>query len=145
MKNAYTIMLCALVLISGSGCATQSKSLSLGGALGAGVGAIAGGLADPGKDGQYRTRNVLIGTALGGAAGMGSGALIHGGIEDQKKHAFQQGQAVGVQSAPQPGSMPNLKDPQVEARWVEPKVAGNRYIEGHYEYVIISPARWDGR
>ena len=45
-----------------SGCATQSKSLALGGVIGAGTGAVLGGIADPGKDGEYRTRNVIIKT-----------------------------------------------------------------------------------
>ena len=53
-----------------SGCATQSKSIGLGGAIGAGTGAVLGGIADPGKNGEYRTRNVVVGAALGGMAGM---------------------------------------------------------------------------
>lgn len=40
---------------------------------------------------------------------------------------------------------PLLKDPRVEARWVETKVVGNRYIEGHFEYQIIEPAQWEAR
>lgn len=135
-----------LVLISMStGCATVGKSMALGGGIGAGAGAIAGGIADPGKDGEYRTRNVLIGSAIGGMAGLISGAAIQGAMDDQKKEAFQEGKAAGTGSlrGTQAPSLPSLHDPQVEARWVEPKVAGNRYIEGHFEYVIVSPARWE--
>ena len=39
--------------------------------------------------------------------------------------------------------MPDLKNPKVEARWIEGKVAGNRYIDGHFEYIIVEPAHWD--
>lgn len=29
------------------------------------------------------------------------------------------------------------------ARWIEGKVIGNRYIDCHFEYIIIEPAHWD--
>lgn len=126
-----------------SGCATQSKSIGLGGAIGAGTGAVLGGIADPGKKGEFRTRNVVVGAALGGMAGMMTGSLIHENTEKQKEEAFQRGRA----STPQQrsGNMPSLKSPQVETHWVEGKVVGNRYIEGHFEYVISEPARWDAQ
>lgn len=38
---------------------------------------------------------------------------------------------------------PDLKDPKVEARWIEDRIMGNRFIEGHYEYLITEPAHWD--
>ena len=39
--------------------------------------------------------------------------------------------------------VPDLKDPKVEARWIEDKIMGNRFIEGHYEYLITEPAHWE--
>jgi hypothetical protein len=42
------------------GCATQNKSAGLGGLIGATGGAALGGIADPGKNGEYRTRNVIV-------------------------------------------------------------------------------------
>jgi hypothetical protein len=126
-----------------TGCATQGKSVGMGAGIGAGVGAIAGGLADPGKDGQYRTRNVLIGGAVGGATGVLAGALIHDATEEKAKASRKEGELVGRLDAPVAGQQPNLKDPRVEAHWIEPRVAGNRYIDGHFEYVIIDPARWE--
>ncbi len=131
----------AILVFTMGGCATANKSVGLGGAVGAGAGAIAGGLADPGKDGEYRTRNVIVGTALGGMAGMITGSVIHNEVEDQKKDAFQKGRA----SAPSPkgGAVPSLKSPKVESRWIEAHSVGNKYIEGHFEYIITEPARWD--
>lgn len=124
-----------------SGCATQNKSVGFGGAVGAGTGALIGGIADPGKNGEMRTRNVLIGATLGGMTGMVAGSLIHKESEKSKKEAFLAGQKT---SAPQaPGSMPSLSTPRVETHWIEGRVQGNRYIEGHFEYVITEPARWD--
>jgi hypothetical protein len=123
------------------GCASINKSAGLGGVVGAGTGAIAGGLANPGKDGEFRTRNVIIGTALGGMSGLITGGLIHQEMEAKKQEAFQKGRA----SAPttKGGAMPALKGPQVESRWVEAHIVGNKYIDGHFEYIITTPAKWD--
>lgn len=125
-----------------TGCATQNKSAGLGGAIGAGSGALLGGIADPGNNNEYRTRNVVVGAALGGMAGLIAGSVIHDETEKQKKETFLKGRASAPHGASQ-GVMPSLKSPQVESRWVEGKIQGNRYIEGHFEYLITEPARWD--
>jgi hypothetical protein len=124
-----------------TGCATQNKSVGLGAGIGAGTGALIGGIADPGKNGEYRTRNVIVGAALGGMTGMVAGSLIHSKTENAKREAFLEGQKNG--QAPVPGNQPNLSTPKVETHWIEGKVQGNRYIEGHFEYVIVEPVRWD--
>ncbi len=138
----YFSMICLTALaLAMTGCATQNKSAGLGGLIGAGAGAVLGGIADPGRNGEYRTRNVIVGSALGGMAGLVAGSVIHDEMESQKKEAFLKGRA----SAPQvtTGAVPSLKSPKVESRWIEGRVVGNRYIEGHFEYVITEPARWD--
>jgi hypothetical protein len=139
----YLVTIFVISLTQLVSCATQNKSLVLGGAIGAGTGAIIGGIADPGKDGQYRTRNVIIGSAIGGVAGMASGALIHYNTEDKKREAFEQGKSDAVKKQQATGTMPNLKNPKVEARWIDGKVIGNRYVDGHFEYVIVEQARWE--
>lgn len=126
-----------------SGCSTYNKSIGAGGAIGAGTGALIGGIADPGKKGELRTRNVLIGATLGGMTGMVAGSLIHKESEKSKKEAFLAGQKSAVPA--NPGTMPNLSTPRVETHWIEGRVQGNRYIEGHFEYVIVEPARWDAK
>lgn len=125
-----------------TGCATPNKSAGLGGTIGAGSGALLGGIADPGNKNEFRTRNVVVGAALGGMAGLIAGSVIHDETEKQKKEAFLKGRASAPRGVSQ-GVMPSLKSPQVESRWVEGKVQGNRYIEGHFEYLITEPARWD--
>jgi hypothetical protein len=139
----YNAIILAISLTLIASCATQNKSLALGGAIGAGTGAIIGGIADPGKDGQYRTRNVIIGTGVGAVAGMATGAFIHSNIEDKKREAYDQGKTDALKKPQASGTMPNLKNPKVEARWMDGKVIGNRYIDGHFEYVIIEQARWE--
>jgi hypothetical protein len=140
MNKATLLLVLALPLV---GCATQTRSTMLGGAIGAGTGAVLGGIVAPGgKNGEYRTRNVIVGTAVGGMAGMVTGALIGDKIEKEKQEAFKNGQATRAK-APPPGSPPSLQSAKVDARWVEGRIMGNRYVEGHWEYIIIEPARWE--
>ncbi len=69
-------------------------------------------------------------------------SAIHGETEKQKQEAFLKGRATGKAEG-HDGSSPNLKNAHVEARWVEGKASGNRYVAGHMEYVITEPARWE--
>jgi hypothetical protein len=126
-----------------SGCATQSKSTALGGVIGAGSGAALGGIIDPGKNGEYRTRNVIIGSAVGGIAGAIAGSTLFESNEKKKQEAYENGQKNAKAAFSKQGNMPELKNPKVEARWIEGRVVGNRYIDGHFEYIIIEPAHWD--
>jgi hypothetical protein len=143
-KNKIILMLNLTIILAASyGCATQGKSLAFGGAVGAGSGAIIGGIADPGKDGQYRTRNVIIGSAIGGVAGMATAALVHSRTENKTRVAYEEGRLDSEKKQMASGTMPSLKNPKVEARWVDGKITGNRYVEGHFEYVIVEPARWE--
>ena len=142
-RNRYLLITLIYLgaLLLASGCATQGKSAGLGAAIGGGTGALIGHIADPGKNGEYRTRNVILGTAVGAMAGSIAGGLSYKELESQKRDAFLKGKA----SAPQArdGAMPTLKNPKVESRWVEGRISGNKYIEGHYEYIISEPARWE--
>jgi hypothetical protein len=125
------------------GCATQNKSAGLGGLIGATGGAALGGIADPGKNGEYRTRNVIVGATIGGMAGLVTGSALHDEIKTREAQAYAKGRT----SAPPKtsGAMPSLREAKVESRWIEGRVVGNRYIEGHYEYIIIEPTRWDAQ
>lgn len=139
-KNILLILALSSTLLF-CGCSSLGKSIGLGGAIGAGSGAIIGGIADPGSKGKYRTRNVIVGSALGGIAGMAAGSAIHGSNDDARKRGYQAGKSSTQHNSQ--GAPPLLKDPKVETRWVEGKAAGNRYIEGHFEYIIAEPTRWD--
>jgi hypothetical protein len=129
------------IAFSFMGCATESGSIGLGGGIGAGTGAIIGGIADPGKDGQYRTRNVIVGSVVGGMAGMITGSEIHKNSEELKREGYLKGRA----SAPAPaaGAVPSLTQPRVRTEWVDSRAVGNRYVEGHFEYIIEENSRWD--
>lgn len=122
-------------------CASQEKSFGLGAAIGGGTGALIGHVADPGKNGEYRTRNVILGTAAGAMAGAVIGDLSHKELESQKRSAFLKGKASTPQT--RDSAIPTLKNPKVESRWIEGRITGSKYIEGHYEYIISEPARWE--
>jgi len=143
MNLLYMGAIYIVALLLATGCATQNKSAGLGGLIGATGGAALGGIVDPGKNGEYRTRNVIVGATLGGMAGLIAGSALHDEIKERETTAYSKGRA----SAPQvnTGAMPSLKGARVESRWIEGRVVGNRYIEGHFEYVIIEPAKWDAQ
>lgn len=88
LKSLFVVSLTLLV-----GCSSFNKSMGLGGAIGVGSGAIIGGLADPGKDGKFRTRNVVIGSVIGGALGAVAGGVIHQKSEKEKSESYEIGRA----------------------------------------------------
>lgn len=121
-----TIYLVAFLLATG--CATQNKSAGLGGLIGATGGAAIGGIVDPGKNGEYRTRNVVVGATIGGMAGLIAGSSLHDEIKTREAKAYASGRASAPRQAT--GAMPSLREAKVESRWIEGRVVGNRYIEG---------------
>ncbi len=135
------IQIITLSMILTAGCTTTNKSVGLGGAVGAGTGAILGGIVDPGKNGEFRTRNIVIGAALGGMAGMITGSVIHKQMDEQKKEAFLKGQA--STPPPQNGMAPALTQVKVRTDWIEGHAVGNRFVDGHFEYIIEDSPRWD--
>lgn len=140
LNKKAVLILTLISLLVQTGCATSGKSIGLGTAIGAGTGAMLGGIVS--KNGEYRTRNVIIGGAVGALAGGVAGAAIHENTEREKELAYLKGRE-SKQSTPKAGAMPNLQNPKVEAQWVESKVIGNRYVEGHFEYIIMEPTRWE--
>ncbi len=142
LKNKFVLVLGLSALLLQSGFSSMGKSVGLGTAIGAGSGAMLGGIVDPGKNGQYRTRNVIIGAGVGAIAGGFAGNAIHESNEKDKELAYLKGKEAERKSS-KAGSPPSLQQPKVEAIWVESKVVGNRYIEGHFEYIITEPTRWE--
>jgi hypothetical protein len=135
-KQVGSLILITLLM---GGCSSRGKSIGLGTTLGAGMGAALGGIIDPGKKGQYRTRNVIVGATAGAIAGGFTGNAIYDQKEQEKEIALLKNSHKNEGQNPKP---PSLSEPKVEAHWVESKAVGNRWIEGHYEYVITEPTRW---
>jgi hypothetical protein len=144
-RNQIFSLIFLMFIFLVTSCATQSRSIGLGGAIGAAGGALLGGIASPGKNGEMRTRNIIVGSAVGGMAGMVTASVLHESSESKAKESYQQGKKDASKNSTSQVSAgtPNLLNPSVETRWVEGRAIGNRYIEGHYEYIITSPTRWD--
>lgn len=142
IKIKFILILGISILLFQTGCSTMGKSVGLGTAIGAGTGAALGGIVDPGSNGQYRTRNVIIGAGVGAIAGGLTASAIHESNERDKELSYLKGKEAERKSS-KGQSVPALQQPKVEAIWVESKVVGNRYIEGHFEYTITEPTRWE--
>ncbi len=140
LKTKFALIVLLSVLLLQTGCSSVGKSVGLGSAIGAGTGATIGSIV--GKDGKYRTRNVIIGAGVGAVAGGFAGSAIHENNERDKELAFLKGKEAERKSA-KTQTPPALQEPKVEAVWVESKVVGNRYIDGHFEYIITEPTRWE--
>lgn len=144
MKPTQKIQISAiayLLVIHLVGCATANRSAGLGGAVGAGAGMAIGAIADPGKNGEYRTRNVIIGGTLGAMTGLIAGNAIHVSNEKAKNEGLKAGRATA--SPIDPSEEPKLIPAQWRAEVVEAKRIGNRFIPRHIEYIITEPARWE--
>lgn len=139
-QNKLVLILILTTLFTQTGCSSMGKSVSLGSAIGAGTGAALGGII--GKDGKHRTRNVIIGAGVGAVAGGFAGSAIHENHKRDKQLSYLQGKEAERKSL-KGKATPSLQEPRVEAIWVENKIIGNRYIEGHYEYIITEPTRWE--
>lgn len=139
-KTKFTPIILLTTLLLQTGCSSMGKSVGLGSAIGAGTGAALGGILS--QDGKYRTRNVIIGAGVGAVAGGFAGSAVYGNNERDKELAFLKGKETERKSSKSQAT-PALQEPKVEASWVESKVVGNRYIEGHFEYIITEPTRWE--
>lgn len=142
VNKKLAFLLGAIILILQTGCSSMGKSVGFGTAIGAGTGAALGGIVDPGKNGEYRTRNVIIGAGVGAIAGGLTGAAIHENNDRDKELSYLKGKEAQRKTS-KDQTTPSLQQPKVDALWVESKVVGNRYIEGHFEYIITEPTRWE--
>ena len=140
LKTKFAPIILMTALLLQTGCSSMGKSVGLGSAIGAGTGAALGGIMS--QDGKYRTRNVIIGAGVGAVAGGLAGSAIYGSNERDKELAFLKGKEAERKSS-KGQTTPALQEPKVEAVWVESKVVGNRYIDGHFEYIITEPTRWE--
>jgi len=144
MKRQMVLLLTPLCLLF-DGCASMKQAALLGAGIGAGAGAGVGLLAPPGRRGQNRARNVIIGSALGGLLGVGAGVLTQSLEENAQKDGYQK----GIQDSkrdedvqPSNGHNPVLIPPRIQSRFVDDQVRGNTFIPAHLEFQITEPARW---
>ena len=129
MKTKPKHLLLLLPLMSG--CASIERSTLLGaasmGALGTGV-----GIAN-----ERSVGSALIGLGIGAVVG---GALGFAAHKDQES---KRGQLLNpVLTKDFKDKVPAISTPEVRRVWVPEKIDGNKYIDGHYIYVIDRQAVW---
>lgn len=127
MKIIVCSFLSILIL---SGCASVEKSSILGAVIGGAAGGLIGNSA-----GNGRSETTLIGVAVGAGLGTLIGSSAY---KDQKKKE----QEKALQANPFDSKSPSLTAPKVRRVWVPARIEGDRYIDGHYMYVIEKTSTW---
>jgi hypothetical protein len=124
-KKIITLLLISATQLTG--CATANKSLLLGGVIGGLAGAAIG---------QSNSQNT-DGAVVGALVGSGIGGLI-GYSSFKEKPNPKSDQAVKVDEE----VFPSLTKPKLKSLWVPDKIEGNKYIKGHWIYVIEDAGSW---
>ena len=110
--------------------------------LGAGAVGSFGGLATSNYDRHFQAKTVILSSALGGLIGMGVASVIY----EQSKNNEAKRKTVPTYEKmmidPMMKNKPDLIKPRIETRWVEGRIVGDKYIEGHFEYIIVEPTHW---
>ncbi|MBF0299781.1 MAG: hypothetical protein HQK51_13735 [Oligoflexia bacterium] len=129
-------------------CSTIERTVSLG-VL---TGATTGGLIAPSFVHKDKKNALLIGALIGSVVGGIGGYITHKKLEerDEKikkemllnldKHNLNSGPE--LLQLPTGPKAPSVLNPKVERVWVEPRIEGNKYLEGYFTWVIIDAARW---
>lgn len=126
--KAFILTTLSLVLTS---CSTLGGSLGLGSSIGATAGALIG---NQSGSGNQRDNSTLQGAAIG--AGLGAMIGYAGYVGKQKKDATK---SVDVKFDK---NTPSLSAPKVRRIWVPAQIEGEKYIDGHYMYLIEKTSAW---
>lgn len=121
----------------------MKDSITLGVVSGAATGAASASMFSHTDKGEKALSGAAVGALVGGIASY----FIHGSLEKRdanvrRKTLFNlENFGVTERNSNSEGS-PYLSKPQVEEVWVNPKVKGSSYIEGHKEWRIINKPTW---
>jgi uncharacterized membrane protein YebE (DUF533 family) len=127
--RSVLIMSLSSLLVS---CATVEKSTILGAMIGGTAGGLIGSSA--GSNGHKDQA-----TVIGAAVGLGLGSLIgYSAYKDKQKKEQQQ----ALKENPFDSKAPSLTAPKVRRVWVPARIEGDKYIDGHYMYVIEKTSTW---
>lgn len=131
MTKCITCILFVAIL---SGCSTLKEStllgIGVGSVVGAGVGAAAG--SPRGNENRGAMTGAAVGAALGGLMG----------FLDFKERSKKEALKIGSGNGNGNTEAPFLTKPKVQRVWVPEKIEGDKYISGHWIYVIDRPSVW---
>ena len=129
MKKKNICLILTLPLLAS--CASIERSTLLGavtvGALGTGIGLAA----------EKSAGSALIGLGIGAIVGGAMGFATH------KEQESKRGQLMNpLITKDYKDNVPPISTPEVRRVWVPAKVEGNKYVEGHFIFVIDRQAVW---
>jgi hypothetical protein len=110
-------------------CATTTQSALLGASIGGGVGVGVG------QRESRHFRGSVIGALVGASVGGLAGFLLRKKDEGSPINLSTQVKA-------EDGAFPPLTKAKLKSMWVPDKIEGNKYIKGHFIYVIEDPGNW---
>lgn len=131
-----------VLMILTSGCSTLDKSMLLGGVVGAGAMGSLGNLATSHKDSHTQVKAVILSSALGGLVGMGIANVIHKNEKSRGTSGKTFTRHREIKSDSRTKNLPDLTKPRIETRWIPGRIVNDKYIEGHFEYIIVEPTHW---
>jgi len=127
--RSITIILCLSLV----GCSTLKDSTMLGIGIGSLLGTAAGVAAGTPKGNEMKAG--AIGAVLGGAIG---------GVTGAAQFKSQSPKVIKLKPDAQEheASNPVMSMPKVRRVWVPDRIEGNKFIRGHFIYVIERDASW---
>lgn len=113
-----------------SACSSMEKSIALGAAIGGTAGGAIGN-----QDGSYnRDKSTVQGAAIGAVLG---GLIAYAAHKQEEKKQVPQTGKLDLDA-----KAPSLTAPKVRRVWVPARIEGDKYIDGHFEYVIEKTSTW---
>lgn len=114
-----------------SSCSSMKKSIGLGAAIGSTTGALIGNASG---QGNLRDKSTLQGAAIGAGIGALIGYAGYVGKKDKQDSKLEDPHF--------DKNTPSLTAPKVRRVWVPARIEGEKYIDGHYMYVIEKTSSW---
>lgn len=127
-----SLALLLILSLTVDGCATMKSNTFIGATVGATAGAVTGTVIGA----PYHSGT---GTLIGAASGAAIGALI-GYLTQPKAAADSQGPDAKAMKL-EPGD-PAFTSPEVRRVWVPDKIEGNKFIKGHFMFVLERSSVW---
>jgi hypothetical protein len=142
-NQKFKVTLCLGSIFSMSACEPIVQSKGQSNAAGASSYGFAGGFSNPGKEREYRKRNIISSSAQGRLGSLNAGGLIQIETQFQKAETYQD-ENKSVLTADS-RTVHSLKESKTELRWVKCKEQENRYFDELFEHNFAKQALWDAK
>lgn len=114
------------------GCATSPMKGAL---IGAGIAGAIGGAIGNAQSIEHRPESTAMGAAIGLAVG---GLVAYAiGVDQQKKEP-----PPAVKLLESQEKVPSLTEPRIRRVWVPDKIEGDKFINGHFIFLIEKQSNW---